>query len=502
MSEGQAADRKSIVIVGAGVAGLAAGVYALQSGFDATVFELQETVGGATAGWSKDGYRFEGGAHWVAGMAPKTTMNGMWRELGALDDDVAVRCSDPYYAFESDGSAALLFRDTKRLRAHLTELSPEDASEIKHLCTDARKLAKADMPFDDIKGVEAKRPLQLNPRSMVSTAPALTRMPWYARQSMSDYLGRFRSPFLKRLFASIVGEDTSAVSLVSALASLAGGSGGHPEGGAHGMAERMAARFEDLGGTLRCGAPVDRIVVENGVAVGVVVEGETVPADAVIVTQDTIAAAFSLFDPPLDEPWVRSMLGAAKPLLATVVCLGIAADLSELPESVGFGPAEPLRVAGRDYAEVTFDNFARYEGYAPDGCTAVTVPLLGDTYDWWLEREGEGAYEDEKRRAAEAVIAALEEKFPPIAGKVEVWDVATPLTFERRLRSYKGSWMSVREPGTDVSLHSAKPQGIEHLYFAGQRMMLPGGMQAAVKTARIAVQYLCRDAGAVFQAEV
>ena len=31
----QAADRKSVVIVGAGIAGLAAGVFALQSGFEA-----------------------------------------------------------------------------------------------------------------------------------------------------------------------------------------------------------------------------------------------------------------------------------------------------------------------------------------------------------------------------------------------------------------------------------------------------------------------------------
>ncbi|MFR1639225.1 MAG: hypothetical protein ACLSVD_08660 [Eggerthellaceae bacterium] len=60
------------------------------------------------------------------------------------------------------------------------------------------------------------------------------------------------------------------------------------------MAQRMAARFEELGGT-RAAAPVDRVVVEGGSAVGVVVDGETLPADAVIVTQDTLAAAFSLF---------------------------------------------------------------------------------------------------------------------------------------------------------------------------------------------------------------
>ncbi|MFR1639224.1 MAG: hypothetical protein ACLSVD_08655 [Eggerthellaceae bacterium] len=138
---------------------------------------------------------------------------------------------------------------------------------------------------------------------------------------------------------------------------------------------------------------------------------------------------------------------------------------------------------------------------APAGCTAITVPPTG--YVRLVARpEGDGSYAEERRRVAEAVIAALEEKFPPLAGKVEVWDVATPLTYERYLRSYKGSWMSLLEPNMAVSPHSAKPQGIERLYFAGQRMMLPGGLPVAVKTARIAVQYLCRDTRTVFQAEL
>ena len=498
----QAADRKSVVIVGAGVAGLAAGIYALQSGFKATVFERREAPGGASTGWSREGYAFEGGARWVSGLASGKALNALWREVGALDDDTAVHVPDPYYAFEADGRAALLFRDPKRLREQLSELAPEDASEIKRLCADVAKLAKVDMPLKDVKGVEAKHPVQANPISSLPMAPGFARTSSYAKQSVSVYLKRFKNPFLKRLLASLADGDESALSLANTLAAFAAGDAGRPEGGSIGMVQRMEARFEELGGTLRCSSPVDRVVVEDGSAVGVVAGGEMLPADAVIVTEDTLTAAFSLFDPPLDQPWVRAMLGATKPLLGMLVCLGVAADLKELPESVGFGLPEPLRAAGREYSEIAFSNFARCEGCAPSGCTALTVPLKGDTYDWWLEREADGTYAEAKRRIAEDVIAALEEKFPPLAGKVEAWDVATPLSYERRLLSYKGSWMSVLEPNTSTSPHSAKPQGIERLYFAGQRMMLPGGLPAAVKTARIAVQYLCRDTRTVFQAEL
>ena len=37
------------------------------------------------------------------------------------------------------------------------------------------------------------------------------------------------------------------------------------------------------------------------------------------------------------------------------------------------------------------------------------------------------------------------------------------------------------------------------VYFAGQRLVAPGGLPTAVDTARTAVQHLCRDTGTVFQ---
>lgn len=502
MNEGNAVGRRTVAVVGAGIAGLAAGVYAQQSGFDATVFERNDAPGGATMGWERDGYRFEGGAHWVPGTAKGTSYNALWREVGALDDEVAVRLPDPFFAYESDGRVALLFRDPKRLRAHLTELAPEDAREIKRLCRDVGRFTKVDLPFGDVKGVKAKHPLESNPFTAASMMPAFTRMPSYAKQNVSGLLQCFRSPLVRGLLSCIAGENENAASLVSTLALFAAGDGGHPEGGPAGMARRMAARLEELGGTLRLGAPVDRVAVEDGVATGVVVEGEMLKADAVIVAQDTIASAFSLFDPPLDKPWVHAMLSATKPQTGMVVCLGVAADLGELPESIGFSPAEPLQLAGRAFSDITLCNFASHGGFAPEGCTALTVSLPGDTYDWWREREAEGSYSDEKRLVAEQVIAALEERFPPLAGNVKTWEVATPLSFERRLHSYRGSWMSVLRPSTNVSPHSAKPQGIANLYFAGQRMLLPGGMVNSLKTGRIAVQYLCRDTRTVFQNEV
>lgn len=51
---------KKIIIVGAGVAGLSAGIHAIQSGFDVTIMEMHNISGGNCTSWSRKGYLFEG----------------------------------------------------------------------------------------------------------------------------------------------------------------------------------------------------------------------------------------------------------------------------------------------------------------------------------------------------------------------------------------------------------------------------------------------------------
>ena len=206
-----------------------------------------------------------------------------------------------------------------------------------------------------------------------------------------------------------------------------------------------------------------------------------------------------LFDPPLVEDWAQRLRANVSPILDTFVSLGIRADLSDVPESVGFPVSEPVFCGGQHHDNLAINNYAAYEGYAPEGCTALTLFLNGDTYDWWADRMADGTYAQEKQRLAEAVIAALAKKYQQIEGRVDVWDVATPLTYERYLHSYKGSWMSNMKPGEKMASYPSKPEGIAHVYFAGQRITAPGGLPTAAETARTAVQHLCKDEGVVFQ---
>jgi phytoene dehydrogenase-like protein len=493
---------KKVIIVGAGIAGLSAGIYARQSGFDVTIYESHNIPGGASTSWRRGGYLFEGGMHWLTGSSKEMPLNRLWREVGALDDSVLVLTRDPFMALDLEGRTAYLYRDLEKLRRHFLEISPEDKKEIDILCSDIKKFSNMKMPVSDIKGVRVKNKSHMSPSAFLKMLPAFPRLGFYSNQSSKEYASRYKSPLLRTLLEGIIGPDYSAAGMVFTLATLTSGDGAYPLGGSLAMASRMAKYFEKLGGTILYGKAVSRVAVKDGVAHGIIVGGETIEADYVIVTQDTLAAIDSLFDPPIHEPWAETMRETTKPMLDTFICLGLEADLSDLPDRIQFIPDKPFVCGGIPQPVVGICNYASYKGYAPNGCSAVTSVIIGDSYDFWKACKENGTYESEKEKLADAFVEILALKYPQTAGKAAVRNVATPLTYERYLGSFKGSWMSEMPIGKRPAGYPSKPEGISNLYFAGQRLMSPGGLPSALTTGRTAVQYLCKDTDTLFQGAV
>ncbi len=492
---------KKVLIIGGGIAGLTAGIYALQSGFEAEILESHSIAGGFCTSWKRKGYLFEGGMHWLVGSSSAAPLNKLWREVGALNENTAIHNRDPFMTYVDGEKQICLYRDPARLRAHLLEIAPQDAAAIDMLVSDIKKFTKLSMPITDIKGVKVKYrstpPLSI----MFGMMGSLSRMKQLNSMTVGEYTSRFSHKGLRELLETVVGTtDFSANSIIFTLSGLAAGDSGYPEGGSLRMAQNMADRFTALGGTIRYNTRVEKIAVENGRATGVFAGGFT-PADAVIVTQDTLSAIDSLFETPLDESWTKELRAEATPITCTFVSLGIEANLGALPENMLLPLARPLELAGSAHQALGLNNYASFKGYAPDGCTAATAVLMGDSYDYWLAARQDGSYAQKKQRLADDIIAAIAELIPDTAGRVVISDVATPLTYNRYCGSFRGSWMSVLKPNAKRQQYPQVSESVAGLYFAGQRTMLPGGMPSAAATGRSAVQYLCRDNGSVFQSE-
>ncbi|MCL2444436.1 MAG: FAD-dependent oxidoreductase, partial [Treponema sp.] len=204
-----------------------------------------------------------------------------------------------------------------------------------------------------------------------------------------------------------------------------------------------------------------------------------------------------LFDIPLDS-WVNELCEKIKPAVCTFISVGIKAEIPQMPIPV-WELKEPITYAGKTITEIGFNNYNGYEGYAPKGGTALTTAFMGDTYDFWKKAKEEGRYEKEKQALADQINRVICQKFPQAIGNIEVIDVATPLTYERYTGASRGSWMSVAVPGEKMKYWPGYLKNVGGVFFAGHRIMSPGGLPVAVFTGRQAAQMVCRHFDVVFK---
>ena len=494
-----------VVVIGAGISGLSAGIYAARSGFDVTIIEQHNIPGGLSTSWSRKGYYFEGGMHWLTGSSPKMPLNKVWLETGALQDNNPIELRDPVYnLIDENGKILSIYRDVNRLEQELVAYAPEDKHMIKKMCRAIKDFTNFHMPVLDTRGCKCKNPVPVRPGEFIKMLPAVSRVPGLTKISYMEYISKFRNKNLRHLLSSVIGYRYNALSFIYTLGSFASGDCGYPAGGSIRMAQNMLETYQKLGGKIQFRTKAENIHVENYEVRGVVAScGGTeseLEADAVIITQDARAAVDCLFDTMISEPWVNTMRREAVTEQNIFIGLGVKADLSRLPYCCVFPLPEdkPFEYAGCKWTELRVYNYAAYKEHAPDGCTTLTCLLLGESYYFWKAAKADGTYKDKKKELGELFVKELAQFIPEVGSALEVIDVATPCTYERYTGSYEGSWMSVWEKGGKQRNYPQYLESIWGVYFAGQRLQMPGGLPIAVYTGRQAVQCLCRDTGVEF----
>jgi len=489
---------KSVLIVGAGITGLAAGCYARMNGYATHIFELHNIPGGLCTGWKRKGYWFDGCIQFLLGTRQGTGFNRIWQELGAAQDWQIVNPAEFVRFVGPNGAQAVIYNDPSRLEQHLLELAPEDAVLIKELCADLRKLSQWDTPPG-------------KPRELVGMVDNLKMLPGvlpymgifnkYRKLTASDYAQTFKSPLLRRIFPLIVqSEGIPMLGLITNLAWVMGNNGGIPLGGSLGFAQAIERRCLGLGGEIHYRARVEKILTENQRAVGVRLEdGTERRGDYVISAADARSTLFDLLEGKFPSDELQRCFDQWPTSGSQVqVSLGVGRDLSQKPPVVTYLLDQPVRIGSKECQDITVRHFCYDREMAPAGKSSVTVIVAAD-YGFWktVLDGGPSCYEAEKEQAASQVIRLLEGWYPGIAQQVEVVDVATPLTTERYtgnwLGSYKGWKMTVETMDMTMSgkgLPRTLP-GLDGFYLAGQWVEPGGGLPTGALSARGVIQLLC-----------
>jgi phytoene desaturase len=495
---------EKIIIIGAGIAGLTAGIYARQSGFETEIVEMHTISGGECTGWKRGGYYIDGCIHWLMGSKTGTPLNRVWREVGALDDSVAIINQEEFTRLEMDGRAAIIYRSLDKTEKHLKELSPADADAIAQLCADARKFKNMQMPVDG--PIDMMSPLTGMKLGM-KMLPLMGLMKKYSKMSMTQLAVQFQDPLIRTLISRMMPEPYCAMPLMMTLGSLDNGDSGFPQGGSVPLVQRMEKRYLSLGGKVFYRSPVQKILVENGRATGIqLADGSKRQADWVISAADGYATLYHMLEGKYTSDAIKEKYEDHHkyPVYTTVqVALGINADLTGQPYALTVPAESPLDAGGITHNFIGFKNYCFDSTLQPAG-KSVVISILDADFDWWkAKKEDSAAYRSEKERIASAVCAAIERRFPEARGKIEQVDVATPMTYVRYCNAWRGSWMSfMTTPETDRAKNDLPGNlpGLDRFYMAGQWTMPPGGLPGAVMAGRFAVQRICTQSKVKFSA--
>jgi len=492
---------KKVIIIGAGIAGLTCGVYAQRNGFETEIYELHTIPGGECTGWDRGGYHFDGCIHWLVGSKPGTSLNQLWRDTGALDDSVQILNHDIFARYEENGAAVNLYTDADKLEEHLIEIAPEDKDTIKKLCKDLRKMGRFGMPIDKpmdmMTAGDGIKYAAKNLSGILSVAK-------YAKMTMGELAGAFKSPLLQRAFLTSFSQDYTAMALVSTLAGMNFGDCGYPLGGSRALAKRMEKRFLDLGGKVFYKSKVDKILVENDTAIGIKLDnGKEAYADHIVSCADGYATLNhmledkytpqmykNLFEHPQTYPTVTSAL----------VFLGIDAPIPYVYRDLEIKRKEPASIGG-----VTIDtsNILHYgfdDTMAPEGKTVIAAFYKAD-YDYWNALyDNPDKYKAEKKKLEDDAVAAVVARYPEAEGKIEITDVVTPITYVKYCNAWRGAWMTWLTKSKDIpSYHSGLLPGLNNFIMAGMWTLPPGGLPGAGGAGRFAAHRLCIQNGIEFQ---
>ncbi|MBR5880538.1 MAG: NAD(P)/FAD-dependent oxidoreductase [Clostridia bacterium] len=482
----------NIVIVGAGVAGLSAGIYAQMQGHQATIYDKHFVAGGNLTAWERHGYHIDNCIHWLTGTNPVTKLYKMWRELGVLGGDIEVMQADSLYTYEEKGKKLALSQSLERLRNDMLSISPQDKAEILYLV----RVVKAYTRFSGMAGKNDDKKCGLLHQGLASAA-----LVPYGGLSIGQLAKRFKSPLIRDFLKSFLPEHFGSMALIMVISTFTSKNGGIPRGSSSGMAQRMVDRFKALGGQLCLKLGVDKINTKGGVAESVTLDnGEVKPADYVVVTADPAMVFGKLLDKAFMPAYLRRHYKRSDmPRFSSHHC-AFACEGSDLPFE-----GEITMLIPEQYRELLcgkylmLREFSHESSFAPKGKNILQTMIYCSEQDAqaFIDCKRDPArYKRRKEEIAAAVEACIVGEKPELAGRLSCLDVWTPATYRRFVHSEMGSFMSFVLPAGYVPFRkSGKIKGLSNVVMATQWQQPPGGLPIAAETGKYAIKRICRKAG-------
>jgi len=385
-----------VVVIGAGLAGLAAACHLTGRGHRVTVLEREDTPGGRSGRLVRNGFTFDTGPSVLT--MPDLIADALRAVDARIEDVLPMRRIDPAYrANFADGSTISVRYGRDAMREEISRTCGSvDAAAFDDFVDWLRRLYLLEMPNFIDRNFDSPLGLLSAPRA----AAKLLRLGGFGRLGPA-IRRRFTDPRLHRLFsfqALYAGlSPESALALYAVITYMDSIEGvWYPDDGMHAVPAALASACEKAGAEFRYGVTVSEILrrSDNGGVAGVRLDdGEHISADALVCTLD-LPVAYEQLLPDLTPP--RKVLRGKYSPSAVVWHVGARGvpDNGAAHHNIHFGQEwggafDALLDQGRlmpDPSRLVTIPSVDDPAAAPDGCTSMfvlePVPNLSANIDW------------------------------------------------------------------------------------------------------------------------
>ncbi len=477
-----------VIVIGSGAGGLTAALAFARSGKKVMVFEQHYLPGGWCHSFPLNGFSFSPGVHYIGEMEQGGQMRRIYEGLGIANDLPFMELNpDGYDHIQIGNDKFDIPKGKDNFRARLKARFPHEASGI-------------DKYMDTIATISA----ELMEGAKVRNNYDALRMPWRMRHVIRHAftpLGSFvdklvTDPLLRSILTIQAGDhglgpNRAPLVVHAAVQGHYFGGGFYPKGGARSIPKAYIKALRAHGGNIKVNAPVSKILIEKGRAIGIRLEdGTEVSADIVVTNADPGITWGKLIERENLNWMMRRRMDNIR-WSVSALSLFFAVDMD-------------LRAAGMDSGNYWYSRQASVEDFytyadrrdltdAPQtpGCflTATTLKdptkrrdglhtlesfsfVHPDTFKkWQATKHGgrPGEYEGFKARLTDRMFETIHEIMPGMRDHVVFETLGTPLTNVHYVAATEGNLY-----GTEKTLFNLGPFGfpitthIKGLYQCGQ----------------------------------
>jgi all-trans-retinol 13,14-reductase len=486
-------DRWDVIVIGSGIGGMAAAAALSRVGNKVLLLEQHRTLGGLTHSFSRDGFTWDVGVHYLIGLAPDDQEREMldWLSdtpidlvsLGAIYDTIHIGSEEPLS----------LTRPFEAQERDLKDRFPDQAKAIE-AWTEALREGR-----DAMYKIFPTRAMPEIAGDMLHWWNRRATAKWCARTTQEVIDDITDDPVLAAVLAAQWGDHGGRPSKASfamhALisASYLNSGSWYPVGGAAAFAAHILPTITKNGGETRAGVRVQGLLFDGDTVVGVLTEdGTEIRADAVISDIGVRETVDNLLPGDCGQPdWMAEVRALPSSIAHFDLFLGLEGDIKAAGATKAnhwiypSGETDAIwTTAPNGTPPGMFASFGSLKDptHDPGPRQKHTAQVVTWT-DWstiakWADvpaGERGDDYAEFKRQVEETLMAQFARYFPGLAKLVVYRELATPLTTVSFTGHRKGAFYGLDVTPARVmsdALRARTP--IPGLFLSGQDVVTPG----------------------------